>query len=696
MFYDSWQVRVIGTLEDPLISIFSRHRNGGEEVGGLVRACGLRINLLAFILLMLSLCGTGRTVAAPRDYFSILVEDSGTGRGVPLVELRTVNNVRYYTDSNGIAAIDDPAFMGQKIYFHISSPGYTFPKDGFGYSGVALDVEAGHQAVVKVGRENIAERLYRMTGAGIYSDSILTGHSVPLAHPVLDGQVFGQDTVMVTPYRGKLYWFFGDTDRPSYPLGIFGTSGATSLLPGQGGLDPSNGVDLTYWVDSDGFSRATIPIPSSPGPVWVGGLFTMQDKGAEHLFTHFAEIDRNTQGPAVSGLAEFNDSKGVFEQVCTYPLDNPLHPEGEPFRVVNDGRTWFYCEPQEMGAFPLVRVLPDLAHVVDPTSYEGFTCLAPGTRYSKTNAQIDRSPDGSVVWAWKKNTPALGEDQINDLVTGGKLKQTEILDQLRDVLTDKPVLSHGGSVFWNSYRKRWILITTEAYGSPSFLGEEWYSEADTPVGPWTYARRIATHGGYTFYNPTQLPFFDQDGGRTIYFQGTYTDTYSGVKDITPRYNYNQLMYRLSLSDPRLDLPEPVYICRSQDNRLQYGMRSEVVRDGAAQISAIPFYAVPPGDVHEDSLIPIYESAAGNGPVRLSTTPSTTGATPLFYAMPSVSGNASPAVVPLYEYKDTAGGADWYSTDSSSSHGTRSVLPLCFVWKNPSSVLAFDFGARSPM
>ena len=26
---------------------------------------------------------------------------------------------------------------------------------------------------------------------------------------------------------------------------------------------------------------------------------------------------------------------------------------------------------------------------------------------------------------------------------------------------------------------------------------------------------------YTFYNPTQHPFFDQDKGRQIYFEGTY-------------------------------------------------------------------------------------------------------------------------------------------------------------------------------
>src|SRR5260221_379508 len=36
----------------------------------------------------------------PPKSFAITVVDDQTGRGVPLVELQTINNVRYYTDSN--------------------------------------------------------------------------------------------------------------------------------------------------------------------------------------------------------------------------------------------------------------------------------------------------------------------------------------------------------------------------------------------------------------------------------------------------------------------------------------------------------------------------------------------------------------------------------------------------------------------
>ena len=38
----------------------------------------------------------------------------------------------------------------------------------------------------------------------------------------------------------------------------------------------------------------------------------------------------------------------------------------------------------------------------------------------------------------------------------------------------------------------------------------------------------------------------------IYFEGTYTREFSGNPVATPRYDYNQLMYRLDLADPRLE------------------------------------------------------------------------------------------------------------------------------------------------
>ena len=59
-------------------------------------------------LLLLSFVSTGVAPSATSDYFKITVVDEETGRGVPLVELKTTNNVRFYTDSNGIIAFFEP------------------------------------------------------------------------------------------------------------------------------------------------------------------------------------------------------------------------------------------------------------------------------------------------------------------------------------------------------------------------------------------------------------------------------------------------------------------------------------------------------------------------------------------------------------------------------------------------------------
>src|SRR5262245_51454519 len=122
--------------------------------------------------------------------FKIQVVDSQTGRGVPLVELRTVNHVRLVTDSNGIAAVREPDLMGQTVFFHVKSHGYEFAKDGFGVRGKALAVTEGGSANLTIQRVNVAERLYRITGAGIYADSLMVGVKAPLRQPLLNAQVF--------------------------------------------------------------------------------------------------------------------------------------------------------------------------------------------------------------------------------------------------------------------------------------------------------------------------------------------------------------------------------------------------------------------------------------------------------------------------------------------------------------------------
>ena len=224
------------------------------------------MSTIAASLLMLSLAAEPSICAD--KCFKITIVDGQTGRGVPLVELRTVNNVRYYTDSNGIVAFYEPGLMGQTIFFYISSHGYEFPKDGFGFRGKAVKVTHGGNTRLSIKRINVARRLYRVTGAGIYRDSLLAGHPIPIKQPLLNGQVLGSDSVINAIYQGKVYWFWGDTNRPAYPLGNFHVPGATSLLPRDGGLDPRLGVNLDYFLDESGFAKQTARMPGD-GPTWL-------------------------------------------------------------------------------------------------------------------------------------------------------------------------------------------------------------------------------------------------------------------------------------------------------------------------------------------------------------------------------------------------------------------------------------------
>jgi hypothetical protein len=483
---------------------------------------------------------------ADQQYFTIEVIDEQTGRGVPLVELTTTNHVRHYTDSAGIIAFPEPGLMNTKVFFHVASHGYEFPKDGFGYRGVALDVKPGGRAQIKIKRINIAERLYRITGQGIYRDSVLVGRRPPIDQPLLNAQVMGQDSVFAIVYRDKIYWFWGDTARVAYPLGLFAVAGATSQLPGNGGLAASAGVNLEYFTGEDGFARKMAPLFDQPYPIWIDGLITLpDDSGRVRMVAHWSQM--KSLGERIArGLVVFNDDTQTFEMLKQFALNIPIGPAGHATRVTVDGVDYFYFA----SPYPSIRVRADWQSVQDPATYESLTPLRAGTRYEQGSTQLDRDSHGSLVYTWKRNTPPLSVEQERELIEAGLMREEESPFRIRDVASNQPVHVHGSTVHWNPFRKRWIMVFAQFRGT-SNLGEIWYSEAERPEGPWTGAIKILTHDKMDFYNPAHHPFFDEDGGRYIYFEGTYTNTFSGNPAPTPRYEYNQIMYRLDLADPRL-------------------------------------------------------------------------------------------------------------------------------------------------
>ncbi|MET3849727.1 hypothetical protein [Paenibacillus sp. OAE614] len=495
----------------------------------------------------------GSSLKQVQEPFMIKVVDAETGRGIPLVELKTTNNILYYTDSAGVVAFDEPGLMDTTVFFHMSSDGYEIPADMFGNRGQAVEVTPGGSVTLQMNRVNIAERLYRVTGQGIYRDSLLLGLNTPIQQPVINGLIMGQDSVQTIEYNGKLYWFWGDTDRPAYPLGNFRTTGATSELPQNGGLDPDVGVNLKYFTKEDGFAKSMVPtLPDGGNMAWIFGLMTAKDStGKERLLTGYTTLNPDI---VARGILVFNDQTEQFEQAVQFPSkDDWRHPGGQATYYEENGKGyWLFTEHR----IPNLRVAASYDAITDYTQYESFTCLTPGAAYDGANTSLERDQNGKLVWGWKKNTPVLTQDQEKELIGFGLIKADDPrYYQLKDADTGEEVSLSQSSVEWNDYRQRYVMIGQQLFGKTSVLGEMWYAEADSPQGPWTTAKKIITHNNYTFYNPAQHKFFFKDGGRVIYFEATYTNTYTDHTP-TPRYNYNQVMYKLNLDDPRLGL-EPV-------------------------------------------------------------------------------------------------------------------------------------------
>ncbi len=381
---------------------------------------------------------------------------------------------------------------------------------------------------------------------------MLLGRKPPIAQPLLNAEVTGQDGILNALYRGKLYWFYGDTNRLSYALGNFSMTGATTDLPER--IDPSLGFDLNYFAGKDGFTRPMAPMKGE-GVVWLFGLVVLPDEtGRERMLAYYQR--RRGLGPILeNGFVLYNDEKEVFENLKTVPVDPPIFPQGYHCRVKeSDGNEYLYFS----ASYPALRVKADWKSYLNLASYEGYTCLKPGTRANDKNTiQLDRDDAGKLVWGWKKNTPPLPPKEQRTLIAAGKMTRAESPLDLQDADSGKSILVNNSSCNWNAFRKRYIMIASEV-GGATMLGEVWYSEADRPEGPWRKARKIITHANkpgdaHDFYNPVHHPFFDRDGERVIYLEGSYVNTFSGNPHPTPYYEYNQIMYRLDLSNPQLKL-----------------------------------------------------------------------------------------------------------------------------------------------
>ena len=421
----------------------------------------LRLVAVMIVAALLWSCVRGRA----SKYFVVRVVDEQTGRGVPLVELKLPNEVKYWTDSAGVAALDEPSLGTCEVFLSIRSHGYEYPEETPLGRGANVRIEPGKMREVRVRRTMIAERLYRLTGEGIYRDSVMAGLPVPAKEPLLNAQVLGQDTVSTAIYRGKIFWIWGDTVGPAH--WNFSVSAATSDLRD----DPAVAVNYSYFTDTEGRTKQMLPLAGN-GLVWIEGLIPMKDPhGDDRLIATYTR-QQGLQFPDECGLALFDDALKVFRPWVQMPC-RQAHISSHPF--LHDGYWYFY---------PSLRVLNDWSVIQDSTQWE------------KRDVQLP------------------------------------------------PNAKRPSCVVWNEYRQRWILLLEDT-------GDVYYAEAKQPEGPYSEAVKIIHHDKYNFYNVATHKFFNQEGGRIIYLEGTYTDSFSGATEKTPRYNYNQVMYRLRLDNPRL-------------------------------------------------------------------------------------------------------------------------------------------------
>jgi hypothetical protein len=438
--------------------------------------------------------------------------DKENGWPVPLVELRTIHEQRFVSDNAGLIAIDDPDLLDRAVWFHVKGHGYGVKKDGFGYEGIRTSPVAGGTIRIEVERRNIAKRLGRLTGAGLFGESEKLGETSPLP----ESGIFGCDSVLMTRHAGKLFWLWGDTTLPGYPLGIFHSTAAVTSLAPVAEFKPPLALAYNHVRDNEGKLLGVAKLPGD-GPTWLTGMTSLPA-----LVQDFRVIEDNPPG---------NEPKFINEPrlVATYSKIKPPLDEYE---------------------FGLCVWNPDQKRFdVQEVLWKGVGEKPPVPR-GHPLLWKDGTGKEWVLFGDPFPTlrcPATFEDWKNP-ATWEKLPEPAAPRSAEDGSEVKP---HRGSIAWNPFRKKWITVFTQHFGKPSAFGEIWYAEAAAPTGPWGKAVKILTHDNYTFYNPRIHPELVPDDAGFIVFEGTYTAEFADRPQPTPRYNYNQILYRLDLDDPKL-------------------------------------------------------------------------------------------------------------------------------------------------
>lgn len=472
----------------------------------------------------LGLVASSFVLAAAPAAFGIHVIDEATGRGVPMVTLETSNRITLLTDSAGWVAFDEPGMMGRRVFFSVRSPGYAFADNSSGVAGVLLETKAGAQAEIKLMRIGIAERVYRVTGQGIYREATRLGLDVPLPRPNMNGSLIAHGAARAAIFKDRLFWLWSDAQGLEDPRVIEGIGAATSGLPGKGGLDLSLGIHFEYLPPERVFAS------DQPGRVQLEGIVTVKDAaGQAHLVAHYSRFAADG-ARREHGIAEFNEQSGEFDAVTLLGEEFSWQcPRGHGVALTVEGRDYIgFADP-----FCTTRVPAVYEDVLDPSKYEALSFA---------------SDAKALIWQ-KTHAPTSQTEEAKLVMEGAVEKGRERL-QVVNAADGKSLSLASGCVTWNRHRKKWVLIASDALPGKGRSGRLWYAESDDGAGPWTAATCVVNDEPASVSDPLHLEVFEQENGRVIYFDATLAADASGAQAL-PRYERNRVMYRLDLADPRL-------------------------------------------------------------------------------------------------------------------------------------------------
>jgi hypothetical protein len=533
-----------------------------------MRAFGLK--LLLFVMLVPQIFISNSIQASTNPYFGIRIVDRDTHEGVPLVQLRTSNYIVNYSDSQGYVAFFEPGMMDHDVWFSVLTDGYTFSDDRTCKpsithpcdSGIILHTTPGKIITLTVERKQLAERVFRLTGQGIYRDSVLLNIPTPINESSMEMVApIGQDTLMLTKYKGLNYWFFGDTVcAPSARQENCNGYGQHTIAATS--IDQANQAPVLQYFTSNingmQWPKPVTPVGDLNMNTWTAAPFVINAGTPQEAMYAFYLKPYSTSAdpsPDKTGLVKWNESKQQFELLIEWPLNNGMEwlSNGHVVSAFApgegvDGYVYF------AGSFVLVRAPKN--KIAQLSAWESLTPLLSGS--DMNNPKID--PKG---WGWKKGMPVFHQSDETTLIAKGIMPLSQARMQIVDSITKKPVVVDSGVVHWNAFLKKYILV----FGN----GQLYLAMSDSMTGPWNTAVVIAQHEDThsSCYNSIQVSALSDATERNIYVACSYTSMWSndapaaGIPNVwstclfgqnahqncapvVPRYEYNNLVYRLDL------------------------------------------------------------------------------------------------------------------------------------------------------